>query len=255
MVKEVTHTRIKMIPWPALLVSAGLAWGFATAILQQVRSPSAVNMELLARMITGVLFGAGAWMILRRRRSAQPVSLRTAQTRAVLWGMVYAVYVLLSKLSAHTSSGAPDQLPHLVTILLDVFWYAGLISIFTRVQVKQRFSVWVVIVLVGVYQLGMDGILRGQILPAMFGEDVPLMRHWANLLGVRVWQFMAANMPVLLAPAAVLANPAVIQPTEPEVSAAESGPAWMKIMMSVVEPLLWLAPTAVLMVGWVMFNG
>jgi hypothetical protein len=118
----------------------------------------------------------------------------------------------------------------ILDLIMTMPWYIGMVWIFVRVQRKEQFSPAIVLLFGGIYELGADGIVGGQIIPIIMGEPINLITSWILMLAIAFWQFIPVYSSMVLPPAWVIDR----AETDPSNQNPQYGRGFL--------PLLWLIP-------------
>jgi hypothetical protein len=159
---------------------------------------------------------------------------------AALLGIANAVVVetlfwIAERLMGATGIAASDNL--LLDLVITMPWYIGMVMIFVRVQNRRRFPAAVILLLGALYEMGADGVVGGQIMPLLMGEQIDVLGAWLALVLLMFWQFIPVYSSMVLPPAWLIET----IPAEPP----PDSPAWLDAL----KPLLWLIPYCVYLMG------
>lgn len=224
-------------PWPRRLVIFGLILGPLMLIAAAISEPTAENLTFLLAIPGSGLYTLALYLT---RRWWLPLLARRPLRNAMLLGIANAVVIetlfwLAERLMGATGVAASDNL--LMDLVITMPWYMGMMIIFVRVQGRRRFPPAVVLLLGALYEMGADGVVGGQIMPLLMGEQIDLLGAWLFLVLLMFWQFIPVYSSMVLPPAWLIET----TPAAP----APPSPAWLDAL----RPLLWLIPYSIYLAG------
>jgi hypothetical protein len=146
--------------------------------------------------------------------------------------VIETLFLVIEKLFGAQGIAAHPNL--LIDLALTMPWYIGMVFFFARLQERYQYSDVAVLLIGGVYELGADGIVGGQVMPILFGTVVNLAQNWVFLLVISIWQFILVYSSMLL-PVAWLLNDTPIPSTG----------RWIRWS----RPLLWLIPYSIYLIS------
>ncbi len=218
-------------PWTRRIVLGGFIWAAVIVALMLVE-PVPEDRAIALGIVASGLYGWGFWLTRARwllRLNRNPLR------NAILLGSINAAVVETFFLIFEQLLGAEGVAAHpnlVIDLLLTMPWYIGMVVIFVRVQHRRRFSLWAVLLLGGLYEIGADGIIGGGATGAMAS---PL--YWLLLPSVAFWMFIPVYSSMVLPPALLVGtSPAPPKPLTP---------AWR----DAIRPLWWLIPFFVYLVA------
>jgi hypothetical protein len=218
-------------PWTRRIVLGGFVWAgiiVALMLVEPVPEDRAIGLGIAA----GGLYGWAFWLTRARwlpRLSRRPL-------RNAIWlGSINAAVVETFFLIFEQLLGAEGVAAHpnlVIDLMLTMPWYIGMVVIFVRVQHRRRFSLWAVLLLGGLYEVGADGIIGAGASGALAS---PL--YWLLLPSVAFWMFIPVYSSMVLPPALLVGTTPAPDPP--------SSPAWRDAL----RPLWWLVPFVVYLVA------
>jgi len=224
---------VRLLRW---LTIAGILWGQLVLILGTIQQPTPENLTLLFSIETAGLYtlmllaAKNIWIGLSRKNPIKFSILLGSFNAAVIETEFWA----FEKLFGATGVAASSNL--LIDLLITMPWYIGIVWLFVLGYRRSRFSPEVVLMLGGLYEIGGDGIVGGQIIPVVSGETINLLSSWGFLLGIAFWQFILVYSSIVLPPAWVIEN-SVPHDTQ------------QKPIRDALLPLLWVFPYSVFAVA------
>ncbi|MFV1970145.1 MAG: hypothetical protein ACC683_03965 [Acidimicrobiia bacterium] len=228
MERSTTHVPSR---WTRRIVLVGFVWtGIIVALMlvEPVPEDRVIGLSIAA----SGLYGWAFWLTRNRwlpRLSGHPL-------RNAIWlGSINAAVIETLFLSFGWLLGAEGVGAHpnlVIDLLLTMPWYIGMVVIFVRMQHRRRFSLWVVLLLGGLYEVGADGII-GAIPSGSLVSPV----YWLLLPLVAFWMFVPVYSSMVLPPALLVGTTPA--PSPPAV------PAWR----DAIRPLWWLVPFFVYLVA------
>lgn len=220
--------------WLRWLLILGVAWGQLALVFSLV---SDLSPETLTLFFSIELSGLYTYLLYRTRHRWMPRFSGNPFWGAVLVGTFNAVvietlFLVIEKIfGAHGIAAHPNLL---IDLALTMPWYIGMVFFFARIQERYQYSDVAVLLIGGIYELGADGVVGGQVLPILFGTVVNLFENWIFLLLLSLWQFILVYSSMLL-PVAWLLN-------DKPVASFRRWIRWSR-------PLLWLIPFTVYLVA------
>ncbi|MCB2178620.1 hypothetical protein KQH61_04310 [bacterium] len=216
------------------LLIIGVAWGQVALGFSLISDHSP---ETLTLFFSIELSGLYTYLLYRNRHRWMPRFAAKPFRGAVLVGIFNAVVIETLFLVIEKIFGAQGVAAHpnlLIDLALTMPWYIGMVYFFARIQERYQYSDAAVLLIGGVFELGADGIVGGQVMPILFGTVVNLVQNWIFLLLISLWQFILVYSSMLL-PVAWLLN------DKPEASYRK----WIRWS----RPLLWLIPFTVYLIA------
>lgn len=159
-------------------------------IIVTINEPSAENLTLAASILLAGLYTLALFFT---RRFWLPTVQKKPMCSSALFAIFNAAFVETEFLVFEHLFGASGIAAHpnlLVDLLMTMPWYIGMVLIFVRSQYKHQYSWPIVLLLGGLYELGADGVIGGQVMPIFFGEQIDLLDNWIQLLLFAFWQFI-----------------------------------------------------------------
>ncbi len=224
--------------WAVVL---GVAWGQFVLITGTLGEPTLANWTLLASIETAGLYTLVLYLM--RGFWLPPLS-RWPRRTAILLGIfnaliVEAVFWAFERLFGANGVAASHNL--FLDWALTMPWYIGMVILFVRGQERSHLLPLVVFLLGGLYELGADGVVGGQVVPAIIGTPVNLLQSWLFLVTIAFWQFVIVYSSMVLPPAWVLAS-------------ARTADSRGSSLVNGLLPLAWLVPyTLYLLIALVLF--
>lgn len=219
--------------WLKIFLILGLVWGQLVLLGGTIAEPTRENLSILFSIETSGLytvllyFNKDRWM---------PWFSGSKLRGAILVGILNAaiiefIFWLFEKLFGAEGIAAHPNL--LADLALTMPWYIGMVIIFARLQESHQYPDTAVLLMGGVYELGADGIIGGQVIPILSGTVVDLAGSWVFLLSVGIWQFIPVYSSMLL-PSAWLLH-------DIRTSSIRRATRWLR-------PLWWLGPFTIYLV-------
>jgi hypothetical protein len=223
----------KLVRYPSWLVVAGAIWGQAILIAGTVGNPTPKNITLTVSIEAAGLY---TLILFLTRPFWLPLLSSVGRFAAIALGIFNALLIETEFWAFERffgASGVAASPNLLLDWLLTMPWYLGMVIIFVRGQRRSRFPPWIVFLLGGLYELGADGVVGGQIIPLIIGQPVNLLQTWAFLLVAGFWKFILVYSSMVLPPTWILAAAKADErlPRRP----------WFDAFL----PLAWLAPYTV----------
>ncbi|HTX78717.1 MAG TPA: hypothetical protein VMC62_03575 [Longilinea sp.] len=218
------------VRWPRWVLIAGLLWGQFALATGTFKNPTPNNLTTFtaieaAGFYTLILFLTRRWWL--PLLSRHPVS-SAAILSIFNAALIEAEFWAFERLFGGSGIAASSNL--LLDWLLTMPWYIGMVLIFVRGQNRSRFPAITLFFLCGLYELGADGIVGGQLLPWISGNGVPLPSTWAFLVFIAFWEFILVYSSMILPPAWVIA------------AALPTNPSPARRWQDALLPLAWLFP-------------
>lgn len=230
------RNRGKAARWPLRVLIAGTLWGQLFLIAGNLKDPTANNLTVLCATETAGLYTLALFLT---RRAWLPWFSRRCSWSAPLLGIFNAA-LIEAEFWAYERGFGGHGIAASANLLLDWLftlpWYAGMVLLFVRGQRRSRFPLVVLLLLSGLYELGADGLVGGQLLPWITGHGVPLLPALAFLVFIAYWEFIVVYSSMILPPAWV------IEATSPLTSPPQA--RWQDALL----PLAWLVPYAAFLI-------
>jgi hypothetical protein len=223
--------------WALRLLIPALIWGQVILVGGTLLEPTPGNLTLLFSIEAA---GTYTLLLALTRRWWLPRLSRRPVLSAVALGVLNAAVIEAEFWAFERVFGAsgvaasPDLV---VDWIITMPWYAGMVFLFVRGQNRSRFGAVTILFLGGLYETAADGVVGGQVVPALLGEPVAFGEAWAFLALVAFWQFILVYSSMLLPPAWVLGR------GQASPAAAAGRRAW-----DALAPLLWAVPYTVYLV-------
>jgi hypothetical protein len=228
--------RGKSAPWPLWVLIAGVLWGQLFLIVGTLKDPAPNNLTVLCATETAGFYTLALFLT---RRAWLPLFSRRSSWSAPLLGILNAG-LIEAEFWAYERGFGGHGVAASGNLLLDWLftlpWYAGMVLLFVRGQRRSRFRVVVLLLLSGLYELGADGVVGGQLLPWISGHGPPLLPALGFLLFIAYWEFIVVYSSMILPPAWVIeaASPLIPPPRG----------RWQDALL----PLAWLVPYAAFLI-------
>lgn len=228
-----THPRLAP-RWLKTLLIIGLVWGQIVLIGSTIAEPTRENLTVLFSIEASGLYTV---LLYFTRERWMPYFSRNKLRGAILVGIINAavietVFLVFEKIFGAEGIAAHPNL--LVDWALTMPWYIGMVIIFSRIQEGYQYSDVAILLIGGVYELGADGIVGGQVIPILSGTVVNLAGSWIFLVLIAVWQFIPVYSSMLL-PSAWLLD-------DMRTTNIRRGTRWLR-------PLWWLIPFTIYLIA------
>lgn len=215
--------------WLRIVVIVGMLWGALLLFASTWNEPTPNNITLLVSILgsglyTLILYGLRPlWLPAAARRPLRSAiiigSFNAAAIETLFWAVERAT-------GAQGIAASPDLL---IDLMVTMPWYVGMVVLFVGAQNRQRFPAAVLLLLAGLYEVAADGVIGGQIVPALSGAPVDLGQAWVLLIALAFWEFIFVYSSMLLPSAWVIAT------TPAPVANGHGG-------RDALRPLLWTIP-------------
>ena len=225
------------------VVLIGTIWGILVLLLSVLLEPTPENFTLAVSII---LSGVYTGFLYLTKRYWLPTTSKKPILSAILLGSFNAAVIEILFLVIEKVFGASGIAAHpnlLLDLVITMPWYIGMVWIFTRVQKKQGFSTAGVLLLGAIYELGADGIVGGQIMPMIMGEQTNLITSLFFMLILAFWQFIPVYSSMVLPPTWILESA--------QQEAIQAKPRWRQGLL----PLLWLIPFSLYLIVLLLILG
>ena len=199
-----TNSQRRAPRWLRAILIAGILWGQILLIYVAITEPTPKNLTLLVSINLSGLYTV---LLYFTRERWMPWFSKNKLRGAILIGVlnsaiIETLFLVIEKLFGASGVAAHPNL--LIDLIVTMPWYIGIVVIFARVQKDNQYSDAAVLLIGGVYELGGDGIVGGQLFPIISGVPVNLVENWTLLLLIAVWQFILVYSSIVLPMAWVL---------------------------------------------------
>lgn len=225
--------------WSRRLLRALIVWAALVLVLAVISEPTPENWTLTVSI---TLSGAYTLLLARTRRWWLDRLADRPLRNAMILGIVNAAVIETLFLVVERAFGAEGVAAHpnlLLDLLITMPWYTAMVIVFVRVQHRRRFTVPVVLLLGGVYELGADGLVGGAFEGTIFHPAAPLFLA-LFAYPTFIWVYSAMVLP-----------PAWIVATTPAPDDPPATPAWRDAL----RPLVWLVPFALYLLALLVILG
>ena len=224
--------------WLKIILIAGLVWGQMVLLVGTVTEPTRENLTVFFSIEASGLYTV---LLYYTRQRWMPWFSGKQPRGAILAGILNAaiietVFLIFEKIFQAEGIAAHPNL--LIDLALTMPWYIGMVIIFARVQESHQYSDAAVLLMGGVYELGADGVVGGQVIPILSGMVINLLGSWLFLLIVGIWQFIPVYSSMVL-PAAWLLH-------DQRTSSINRAIRWAR-------PLWWLIPFSIYLIAVLAF--
>jgi len=219
--------------WLKIFLVIGLVWGQIVLVGSTISEPTRENLSILFSIEAS---GVYTLLLYTQKERWMPWFSGNKLRGAILVGIFNAaviefIFWMFEKLFGAQGVAAHPNL--LSDLALTMPWYIGMVVIFARIQESQQYPDAAVLLMGGIYELGADGIVGGQVIPILSGTVINLAGSWIFLLAVGIWQFIPVYSSMLL-PSAWLLH-------DIRTSSIRRTTRWL-------QPLWWLIPYTIYLI-------